>query len=53
MGMDKRSNIGSFGSIFMHSDGFGKLVMGLGFLGAIGDGLCVPMMFLFTCKIGY
>ncbi|KAI8541568.1 hypothetical protein RHMOL_Rhmol08G0072500 [Rhododendron molle] len=53
MGMDKRSNIGSFGSIFLHSDGFGKLVMGLGFLGAIGDGLCVPMMFLFTSKIGY
>ncbi|XP_058180428.1 ABC transporter B family member 15-like [Rhododendron vialii] len=41
----------SFRSIFMHSDGIDKLLMGLGFIGSLGDGLSMPVMLLFTSKI--
>ncbi|KAF7134904.1 hypothetical protein RHSIM_Rhsim08G0062600 [Rhododendron simsii] len=51
MGMEKKSIIGSYGSIFMHSDGFDKLLMGLGFIGAVCEGLCPPLTLLFTNKI--
>jgi len=50
MGIQKKS-FGSFRSIFMHSDGIDKLLMGLGFLGSFGDGLSMPIMLLFTSKI--
>ncbi|KAH7851776.1 hypothetical protein Vadar_016384 [Vaccinium darrowii] len=50
MGIQKKS-FGSFRSIFMHSDGIDKLLMGLGFLGSLGDGLSMPVMLLFTSKI--
>ncbi|KAH7852763.1 hypothetical protein Vadar_028957 [Vaccinium darrowii] len=50
MGMEKKSN-GSFRSLFMHSDGFDKLLMGLGFLGAIGDGLAGPLVILVMSKL--
>ncbi|KAE9466508.1 hypothetical protein C3L33_01566, partial [Rhododendron williamsianum] len=51
MGIERKSSIGPFGSIFMHSDGFDKLLMGLGFLGAVCEGLCPAMTFLYTSKI--
>ncbi|KAH7851379.1 hypothetical protein Vadar_010696 [Vaccinium darrowii] len=50
MGILKKS-CGSFRSIFMHSDGFDKLLMGLGFIGCLGDGLSLPVMLLFSSKI--
>ncbi|XP_051121081.1 ABC transporter B family member 15-like [Andrographis paniculata] len=40
-----------FGSIFMHADSVDVLLMGLGFLGAIGDGISMPVMLLVTSKL--
>lgn len=48
---NQRKSSGSFRSIFMHSDGIDKLLMGLGFIGSLGDGLSTPAMLLFTSKI--
>ncbi|KAG5535024.1 hypothetical protein RHGRI_022959 [Rhododendron griersonianum] len=48
---NQRKSSGSFRSIFMHSDGIDKLLMGLGFIGSLGDGLSMPAMLLFTSKI--
>ncbi|KAI8541585.1 hypothetical protein RHMOL_Rhmol08G0073000 [Rhododendron molle] len=50
MGNQNKSS-GPFRSIFMHSDGIDKLLMGLGFIGSVGDGLSMPIMLLFTSKI--
>ncbi|KAF7136372.1 hypothetical protein RHSIM_Rhsim08G0063100 [Rhododendron simsii] len=50
MGNQNKSS-GSFRSIFMRSDGIDKLLMGLGFIGSVGDGLSMPIMLLFTSKI--
>ncbi|KAG5535026.1 hypothetical protein RHGRI_022961 [Rhododendron griersonianum] len=50
MGNQKKSS-GSFRSIFMHSDGIDKLLMGFGFIGSLGDGLSMPIILLFTGKI--
>ncbi|KAG5535023.1 hypothetical protein RHGRI_022958 [Rhododendron griersonianum] len=50
MGNQNKSS-GSFRSIFMHSDGIDKLLMGLGFIGSVGDGISMPIMLLFTSKI--
>ncbi|KAG8384766.1 hypothetical protein BUALT_Bualt04G0152700 [Buddleja alternifolia] len=33
----------SFRSLFMHADGWDWLLMSLGFVGALGDGFCVPV----------
>lgn len=41
----------SFSSIFMHADRFDMALMGLGLLGAIGDGLSTPAMLLITSKL--
>lgn len=51
MGIQKKSNIGSFRSIFMHADGYDMLLMGLGFLGALGDGLTTPAIMLVMSKL--
>ncbi|KAK4417716.1 ABC transporter B family member 15 [Sesamum alatum] len=49
---NKSSSSGiSFGSIFMHADGWDTLLMGLGFLGAFGDGVSMPAMLLVTSKL--
>lgn len=50
-GIQKKSNIGSFRSIFMHADGYDMLLMGLGFLGALGDGLSTPAIMLVMSKL--
>ncbi|KAL1538629.1 ABC transporter B member 15 [Salvia divinorum] len=48
----KKSSMGiSFKSIFMHADKYDKALMGLGLLGAIGDGVSMPVMLLVTSKL--
>nr|XP_043631308.1 ABC transporter B family member 15-like [Erigeron canadensis] len=42
---------GSLRSIFMHADGADMVLMTLGFLGAVGDGISMPTMLLITSKI--
>ncbi|XP_027102097.2 ABC transporter B family member 15-like [Coffea arabica] len=44
-------NKGSFRSIFMHADNIDKLLMTLGFLGSVGDGVLMPMMLLVTSEL--
>ncbi|KAK6155141.1 hypothetical protein DH2020_009389 [Rehmannia glutinosa] len=44
------SNI-SFGCIFMHADGWDMVLMGLGLLGAICDGISVPVRLFVTSKL--
>ncbi|KAL3525987.1 hypothetical protein ACH5RR_014359 [Cinchona calisaya] len=55
MGSKKDTKIskkkGSFLSIFKHADGIDKLLMTLGFLGAVGDGVLMPTMLLVTSKL--
>lgn len=41
----------SFRSIFMHADGYDMALMGMGLLGAIGDGVSMPAMLLVTSKL--
>ncbi|KAG8384756.1 hypothetical protein BUALT_Bualt04G0151700 [Buddleja alternifolia] len=41
----------SFGSIFMHADGWDVLLMSLGLFGAFGDGFSMPVMLLVTSKL--
>ncbi|XP_052191593.1 ABC transporter B family member 15-like [Diospyros lotus] len=41
----------SFRSIFMHADGADYLLMFFGFLGALGDGLSMPVVLLVTSKL--
>ncbi|KAG5535027.1 hypothetical protein RHGRI_022962 [Rhododendron griersonianum] len=50
MGNQKKCS-GSVRSIFMHSDGIDKLLMGFVFVGSLGDGLSMPIILLFTGKI--
>ncbi|CAA3033510.1 ABC transporter B family member 15-like [Olea europaea subsp. europaea] len=47
---NKKKN-GSFRSIFMHADSYDALLMSLGLLGAIGDGISMPVTFLVTSKL--
>nr|DAD34729.1 TPA_asm: hypothetical protein HUJ06_005369 [Nelumbo nucifera] len=42
---------GSFRTIFMHADSIDTLLMILGVIGAIGDGLGTPVMLIITSKI--
>ncbi|KAM0068263.1 putative ABC transporter type 1, transmembrane domain-containing protein [Helianthus anomalus] len=42
---------GSFRSIFMHADGTDMFLMTLGCFGAVGDGIAMPTMLLFTSTI--
>ncbi|PSS33724.1 ABC transporter B family member 15 like [Actinidia chinensis var. chinensis] len=49
-GSRKKRN-GSFRSIFMHADHADVLLMILGFLGALGDGLSMPLVILVTSKL--
>ncbi|XP_071707028.1 ABC transporter B family member 15-like [Rutidosis leptorrhynchoides] len=51
MGRSSSSSNGSFRSVFMHADWVDKLLMGLGILGSIGDGISMPTMLLITSKI--
>lgn len=46
-----RSSGISFRLIFMHADGWDTLLMGLGLLGAFGDGVSMPAMLLVTSKL--
>ncbi|KAL3833184.1 hypothetical protein ACJIZ3_007920 [Penstemon smallii] len=41
----------SFGSIFMHSDGWDICLMIFGLFGAFGDGISMPVMLLVTSKL--
>ncbi|CAH8349320.1 unnamed protein product [Eruca vesicaria subsp. sativa] len=41
----------SIRSIFMHADGVDWLLMGLGFIGAVGDGFTTPLVLLITSKL--
>ncbi|KAJ6850762.1 putative multidrug resistance protein [Iris pallida] len=45
------SSASSIGTIFMHADSTDRWLMALGFLGAVGDGLSLPVMLLVTSKI--
>ncbi|KAK6913177.1 ABC transporter type 1, transmembrane domain [Dillenia turbinata] len=49
--MRKKKKGGSVRSIFMHADGVDKLLMVLGFLGAVGDGFGVPITLTVTSKL--
>ncbi|KAL2523464.1 ABC transporter B family member 15 [Forsythia ovata] len=48
--MKKNSSI-SIRSIFIHADGYDILLMIMGFLGAAGDGISMPLMMLITAKL--
>ncbi|XP_042496562.1 ABC transporter B family member 15-like [Macadamia integrifolia] len=47
----KKKSLSSIRSIFMHADSIDKLLMFLGFLGAVGDGFMTPVMLFITSKI--
>nr|XP_043631201.1 ABC transporter B family member 15-like [Erigeron canadensis] len=42
---------GSFRSLLMHADGTDMLLMALGFLGAVGDGMGLPVRIIFATAI--
>lgn len=42
---------GSIRSIFMHADGVDKLLMALGFLGAMGDGFTTPLVLYISSRL--
>ncbi|KAA8530290.1 hypothetical protein F0562_004999 [Nyssa sinensis] len=47
----ERKRNGSFRSIFMHADGVDLLLMTLGFIGAVGDGISMPLILFVTSKL--
>lgn len=47
----KKQSTGSIWSIFMHADGVDLLLLGLGLIGAIGDGLTLPLTLFVTSKL--
>lgn len=47
----KKKGNGSVRSIFMHADGADLVLMTLGFLGAVGDGVSMPVMLIVTSKL--
>ncbi|CAI9109590.1 OLC1v1009434C1 [Oldenlandia corymbosa var. corymbosa] len=49
--MMRKKKKGSVLSIFMHADGVDKLLMIIGFVGAVGDGISMPTMLLLTAKL--
>lgn len=49
--MKKKIKFGSFWIIFMHADGIDKLLMALGFIGATGDGVFMPLILFVTSKL--
>jgi len=38
-------------SIFMHADGVDWMLMGLGLIGAVGDGFITPILFFITAML--
>ncbi|XP_010514536.1 PREDICTED: ABC transporter B family member 15 [Camelina sativa] len=50
-GKNKMKGLGSVRSIFMHADRVDWVLMGLGFIGAIGDGFTTPLVLLITSKL--
>ena len=42
---------GSIWTIFMHADGVDVVLMILGFIGAVGDGLTLPLTLFITSKL--
>lgn len=49
--MIQKKSYGSFRSVFMHADSADMLLMTLGFLGAICDGVSMPVMLIVTSKL--
>lgn len=49
--MIQKKSYGSFRSIFMHADKADILLMTLGFLGAVCDGVSMPVMLIVTSKL--
>ncbi|KAK2998670.1 hypothetical protein RJ639_022794, partial [Escallonia herrerae] len=50
--MSEKKKVGSsFGYIFMHADGFDKLLMTFGMIGAVADGLSMPVMLIVTSRL--
>lgn len=47
----KKNGSSNFWSIFMHADGVDRLLMTLGLLGAVGDGVSMPAMLTITSKL--
>ncbi|CAL9082075.1 unnamed protein product [Musa acuminata var. zebrina] len=45
------SSMSSFWTIFMHADATDVMLMTMGFIGAVGDGLSMPTMLYMTSKI--
>lgn len=50
-GKKKMNGFGSVRSIFMHADGVDWVLMGLGLIGAVGDGFTTPLVLLITSKL--
>ncbi|KAF8010919.1 hypothetical protein BT93_J1528 [Corymbia citriodora subsp. variegata] len=50
-GAAKRRKTGSLRSIFMHADAVDKLLMALGFLGAVGDGFSTPLVLFVSSRL--
>lgn len=49
--MIQKKSYGFFGSIFMHADKADILLMTLGLLGSIGDGVSMPIAFIVINKL--
>ncbi|GAB2299282.1 hypothetical protein Dimus_033353, partial [Dionaea muscipula] len=47
----KKQTEGSLRSIFMHADVFDVMLMMLGFIGSIGDGLTLPVTLFVTGRL--
>uniref|UniRef100_A0A1J3F9P4 ABC transporter B family member 15 n=1 Tax=Noccaea caerulescens TaxID=107243 RepID=A0A1J3F9P4_NOCCA len=50
-GKKTMKSFGSIRSIFMHADGVDWVLMGLGLIGAVGDGFTTPLVLLITSKL--
>ncbi|CAI9113267.1 OLC1v1013840C1 [Oldenlandia corymbosa var. corymbosa] len=48
---NKKNEKGSLQAVFLHADGFDKLLMSIGFFGAVCEGITMPLLLLVTGKI--
>lgn len=45
------SSMSSFWTIFMHADTVDRFLMTVGFIGTVGDGVSLPVMFYLTSRL--
>ncbi|KAB1211633.1 ABC transporter B family member 15 [Morella rubra] len=50
-GVDMKNRKGSIRTIFMHADSVDLWLMGLGFLGSVGDGLSTPLVLFISSRM--